>query len=75
MGKIGEVRLQGGEAMKRINRKRAFFTTGYVLTLAAMVYVLVYMPTPYLIYGPGGANEIKPMVRVQEGDSVERGPL
>ncbi|MBE0343776.1 peptidase S16, partial [Paenibacillus sp. 28ISP30-2] len=37
--------------MKRINRNRAFFTTGYVLFLAAMVYVLVYMPTPYLIYG------------------------
>lgn len=73
MGKIREVRLQGGEAMMRINRKRAFFTTGYVLMLAAMVYVLVYMPTPYLIYGPGGANEIKPMVKVQEGDSNERG--
>lgn len=38
-----------------------------------MVYVLVYMPTPYLIYGPGGANEIKPMVTVQEGDRSERG--
>ncbi|MET3207651.1 UNVERIFIED_CONTAM: PDZ domain-containing protein [Paenibacillus sp. PvR008] len=59
--------------MKRINRNRAFFTTGYVLFLAAMVYVLVYMPTPYLIYGPGGANEIKPMVTVQEGDRSERG--
>lgn len=43
--------------------------------LAAMVYVLVYMPTPYLIYGPGGANEIKPMVKVREGDSIERGAL
>jgi PDZ domain-containing protein len=59
--------------MKRINRNRAFFTTGYVLILAALVYVLVYMPTPYLIYGPGGANEIKPMVTVQEGDRSERG--
>ncbi|TKH43089.1 peptidase S16 [Paenibacillus terrae] len=59
--------------MKRINRNRAFFTTGYVLFLATMVYVLVYMPTPYLIYGPGGANEIKPMVTVQEGDRSERG--
>ncbi|MFK4339914.1 MULTISPECIES: PDZ domain-containing protein [unclassified Paenibacillus] len=59
--------------MKRINQNRAFFTTGYVLILAAMVYVLVYMPTPYLIYGPGGANEIKPMVTIQEGDRSERG--
>jgi PDZ domain-containing protein len=56
-----------------MNQKRAFFTTGYVLILAAIVYVLVYMPTPYLIYGPGGADEIKPMVTVQEGDRSERG--
>lgn len=59
--------------MKRISRKSALFLIGYVLMLTAVVYVLVYMPTPYLIYGPGGANEIKPMVTVREGDRDERG--
>lgn len=68
-----EVGLKGGKAMKRISRKGALFSIGYVLMLTAMVYVLVYMPTPYLIYGPGGANEIKPMVTVREGDHNERG--
>ncbi|NMO96491.1 SepM family pheromone-processing serine protease [Paenibacillus lemnae] len=45
----------------------------YFLLVAVMVYVVVYMPTPYLIYQPGSAEEIKPMITVENGDTQEKG--
>lgn len=45
----------------------------YVISLAVLVYVVVYMPTPYLVNQPGTAEEIKPMVTIAGGDSEERG--
>ncbi len=41
--------------------------------VALLCYVVVYMPTPYIIYQPGSAEEVKPMITVKEGDSTERG--
>ncbi|MCG7407547.1 PDZ domain-containing protein [Paenibacillus sp. ACRRX] len=38
-----------------------------------LIYFLVFMPTPYVIYEPGSAEAVKPMVEVAAGDNVERG--
>ncbi|GGN90687.1 YlbL family protein [Saccharibacillus kuerlensis] len=48
-------------------------TLAYLLCLALLVYVVVYMPTSYTIERPGSADEVKPMVRVAEGEMEERG--
>ncbi|MUG43430.1 SepM family pheromone-processing serine protease [Paenibacillus woosongensis] len=45
----------------------------YLITLAIVVYVVVYMPTPYMINQPGTAEEIKPMVTIPSGDPEEKG--
>lgn len=45
----------------------------YIITLAIIVYVVVYMPTPYMINQPGTAEEIKPMVTIPAGDPEEEG--
>lgn len=45
----------------------------YLLLVAVLLYVVVYMPTPYLIYQPGSAEEIKPMIKVEKGDPEEKG--
>ncbi|WP_055108508.1 SepM family pheromone-processing serine protease [Paenibacillus ihumii] len=45
----------------------------YVITLAIIVYVVVYMPTPYMINQPGTAEEIRPMVTIPAGDPEEEG--
>jgi PDZ domain-containing protein len=45
----------------------------YLLSLVILVYVVVYMPTPYMINQPGTAEELKPMVSVQGGDTEEKG--
>lgn len=45
----------------------------YLLSLVVLVYVVVFMPTPYMINQPGTAEEIKPMVSVQGGDAEEKG--
>ncbi|WP_337926670.1 SepM family pheromone-processing serine protease [Paenibacillus caui] len=38
-----------------------------------IVYVLVFMPLPYIIYQPGTAEEIKPMITIADGDTEEQG--
>ena len=45
----------------------------YLLLVAVLLYVVVYMPTPYLVYQPGSAEEVKPMITVEEGDADEQG--
>lgn len=45
----------------------------YFITLAIVIYVMVYMPTPYMINKPGTAEEIKPMVTISDGDPEEKG--
>lgn len=45
----------------------------YVISLAILVYVVVYMPTPYMVNQPGTAEEVKPMVTIVGGDTEEQG--
>ncbi|GGA40115.1 SepM family pheromone-processing serine protease [Paenibacillus physcomitrellae] len=37
------------------------------------VYVLVFMPLPYIIYQPGTAEQVGPMVSIADGDKEEKG--
>lgn len=48
-------------------------TLAYLLCLALLVYVVVYMPTSYTIERPGSADDVKPMVRVAGADTEEQG--
>lgn len=43
-----------------------------VLTAAAM-WVLLYAPTPYVVFEPGVAVPVKPMVTIEEGDNLGKG--
>ncbi|WP_195573059.1 PDZ domain-containing protein [Paenibacillus sp. 1001270B_150601_E10] len=45
----------------------------WLIVCLLVVYVVVFMPTPYVIYTPGSAEEIKPMVEVRQGDETEKG--
>lgn len=47
----------------------------YILIAVVLVYVLLYMPTMYVISRPGTAEEIKPMVHVKDADLTENGAL
>lgn len=44
-----------------------------LLAVLVVLYVLFYLPTPYVVYKPGTAEEIKPMIQVEQGDPVEKG--
>lgn len=59
--------------MNRIRKSGGFRASIFVIVVALVVYVAVYMPTPYIIYMPGSADEVKPMVTVKGGDQEERG--
>ncbi|MFI2856732.1 SepM family pheromone-processing serine protease [Paenibacillus sp. JSM ZJ436] len=59
--------------MNRTRNSSGMRVAAYLLLVAVMVYVIVYMPTPYMIYQPGSAEEIKPMISVNGGDSEEQG--
>lgn len=61
------------KASMRQSRSRALKAGLYVLTLAIIIYVVVYMSTPYMINQPGTAEEIKPMVSIKAGDPEEKG--
>ncbi|AWB44248.1 peptidase S16 [Paenibacillus sp. CAA11] len=49
--------------------KAALFLLGFILIL----YVVVFMPIPYMADRPGSADEIKPMILMKEGDQQEKG--
>ncbi|MCG7376981.1 PDZ domain-containing protein [Paenibacillus sp. ACRSA] len=59
--------------MNRIRKSGGFKASIFVIVVALILYVAVYMPTPYIIYLPGSADEIKPMVTVKGGDKEENG--
>lgn len=45
----------------------------YIFIVTLICYVVVYMPTPYIVYQPGSAEEVKPMITVKDGDNTEQG--
>lgn len=62
--------MSGSSLKSPFSQKRIWV---YLLCLLLFVYVLVYMPTPYVINAPGSANELKPIVSVSGGDPTEKG--
>ncbi len=50
------------------NRLTLFIILGFIIA-----YLVIYVPTPYYIIQPGSAEEIKPMVTIQEGPTEEKG--
>lgn len=67
--------MQGEEKnMKGSNNKsQAIRVFKYIFMIVLVCYVVVYMPTPYIVYQPGSAEEVKPMITVKDGDSTEQG--
>ncbi|CAH0122101.1 putative protein YlbL [Paenibacillus sp. CECT 9249] len=45
----------------------------YIFGIVVAAYILVFMPTPYVIYEPGSAEEIRPMVSIPSADTTENG--
>lgn len=44
-----------------------------IILTAATMWVLLYAPTPYVVYEPGVAVPVKPMVTIEDGDSLGKG--
>ncbi|WP_054956440.1 SepM family pheromone-processing serine protease [Paenibacillus dakarensis] len=59
--------------MKRTVKPGGIRVLVYLLLIGILLYVVVYMPTPYLIYQPGSAEEVRPMISVEKGDPSEEG--
>lgn len=66
-------RVMKGERIMRQSRSIAIKAGLYVLTMAVIVYVVVFMNTPYMINQPGTAEEVKPIVSIKSGDKEEKG--
>jgi len=66
----GEKPMSGPNLRQPLSSKRSWL---YLVCFIIFVYVLVYMPTPYVINAPGSADELKPMVTVSGGDPTEKG--
>lgn len=74
--KIKTYQLQSNKGEKAVMQKRNWKLLRPVLTgiaFIAVIYVLVFMPLPYLIYRPGVAEEVKPMISIAAGDKDEKG--
>lgn len=74
---LGQRPTERAIRMDSQNRKASRNSNLRLLTtmfgLIVVIYVLVYLPTPYVIYEPGSAEEIKPYVSVKNGDPEENG--
>lgn len=65
--------MREGNNLNRPAKRQSVRFILYLFMVAILVYVCVYMPTPYIIYQPGSANEVKPMLAIEKGDQEERG--
>lgn len=59
--------------MQTVKKREGLRLILYLFMVALLVYVTVYMPTPYIVYQPGSADVVKPMLSVQKGDHQEKG--
>ncbi|WP_433943440.1 YlbL family protein [Paenibacillus sp. SN-8-1] len=66
-------RLRERETPVQLKNSKIFKLALYLIMMAVIVYVVVYMPTPYMVNQPGTAEEIKPMIIVKGGDPEEKG--
>ncbi|WP_410515199.1 SepM family pheromone-processing serine protease [Paenibacillus sp. BR2-3] len=59
--------------MKQMRHRTGFRTTVYLFTLIVLTYVFVFMGTPYIVYQPGSASEVAPMIKIGNADTDEKG--
>ncbi|CAH1191235.1 putative protein YlbL [Paenibacillus auburnensis] len=59
--------------MRQQKRRVGFRAIAYLFTLVVILYVTVFMNTPYIVYQPGSASEVAPMIKVQNADKDEKG--
>ncbi|MGN7763845.1 SepM family pheromone-processing serine protease [Paenibacillus sp. 22594] len=59
--------------MRQLKRRVGFRATAYLFTFVVILYVAVFMNTPYIVYQPGSASEVAPMIQVQNADKDEKG--
>lgn len=55
----------------KLNTTRGFLAA--FLIVLAVAYAFYFIPVPYYIYKPGTAEQLKPMVKVENGDPEEQG--
>ncbi|MHA0855917.1 YlbL family protein [Paenibacillus sp. CMAA1364] len=55
------------------NKSRGKQGIKYLLIVFLLCYIVVYMPTPYIIYQPGSAENVQPMITVKEADIAGKG--
>ncbi|WP_223879875.1 SepM family pheromone-processing serine protease [Paenibacillus spiritus] len=59
--------------MRPIKRRTGMRMALYLFTVVVLIYVIIFMDTPYVVYRPGSASEVAPMIRVENADPAERG--
>jgi len=59
----------------RLQKQRSDFRRIAMIAVstAALMWVLLYAPTPYVVYEPGIAVPVKPMVTIEKGDALGKG--
>lgn len=59
--------------MKAVRHRTGLRTALYLFTIIVLTYVIVFMGTPYIVYQPGSASEVAPLIKVENGDADEKG--
>lgn len=59
--------------MKQLKHRQGFRATAYLFTFVVIIYVAVFMSTPFIVYEPGSASEVAPMIKVENADPEEEG--
>ncbi|WP_342422797.1 S16 family serine protease [Paenibacillus sp. FSL E2-0178] len=59
--------------MRQQKRRVGIRATAYLFTFVVILYVAVFMNTPYIVYQPGSASEVAPMIKVENADPEEQG--
>jgi len=55
------------------HRRAAAYIIRPALAAALLMFILLYMPTPYAAYEPGLVEAVAPMVKVERGDKPSKG--
>ncbi|MDT3426373.1 PDZ domain-containing protein [Paenibacillus forsythiae] len=59
--------------MMKFRHRTGMRAAAYLFALIVVVYAFVFMGTPYVVYQPGDASEVAPMIRVENEDKAEEG--
>ncbi|MEK3877450.1 SepM family pheromone-processing serine protease [Paenibacillus sp. FSL M7-0420] len=59
--------------MRQYKRRVGIRASAYLFSFVVILYVVVFMNTPYIVYQPGSASEVAPMIKVENADPQEQG--